>query len=165
MTLQFQIVATHHKMAQVARLMGFTVEGLVMLSADVTDEWQSIGRTRSIRSATGPIPGDNVLARRPKYFTCVEDDCDVFIHGALEFSIGVKGLVLTDELMREQLARDAMARELVARVIQSRSFTVDQLDKVIASLNGNVGSHSNGLAIQRAAERVVSPLAPRGPDS
>ena len=157
-------VVTHRTVAGVARLMGYTPQGIsdlletclvkkapLLISAGTPHltEWIVIGTTRPAFNK----PIDRVSARynfRTKKF---------------EFSTGPEAHALTADMKEQQRIREELAEKIARRVretqpVISERFIKENLDPQPVSATETIMDPSSS---ERAPDKIISPVAPRDP--
>jgi hypothetical protein len=152
-TDEYERVVTHRKLAPVARLMGYTTQGLRELCrlCGVGYEWRTIGITRP--RFNQPIERVNARAVRAngngpsrKY----------------EFSIGTEAFALTESAAEQQRIRNEVADAVVKRISAQRPSLNPRFIK--ANLDHQpVNDQGSADALSRPETMIISPVAPRDP--
>lgn len=137
---------THKAVAKVARLMGYTPQGLKELcrSCNVGSEWRTIGVTRP--SLVKPVERVNVRC----------------VNGRYEFSVGNEAFALTSDALEQQRIREQVADAVVKRISEQRPainprFIKANQDHQPADEQGSTD------ALSRPETMIISPVAPRDP--
>ena len=145
---EFERVVTHTAVAKVARLMGYTPQGLIELceACLIGEDWRVIGTTRpSLNKAI-----ERVAAR----VSCSSRK--------LEFSVGNEAFALTANAAEAQRIRNEVADAVVKRISESRPainprFIRANDDRPAA------GNDQAASALSSPETMIISPLAPRDP--
>lgn len=138
---------THSKLAPVARLMGYTVNGLIELCQSAADdEWRIIGLTRSAKLRVAARWNDST--------------------SRYEFSIGEQSFVLTRDEATAQSIRAEIAETIVRRVKAGRSKETEAIIRGASIQGGTQPSSNEQQSSSSGATQglIISPLAPRGPN-
>ena len=138
-------------MAPVARLMGYTVNGLSDICVNVQSEWFTIGVTKG---------GERVAARRPNPEW---DDEGMCFRGKLEFSVGPNAFQLTENEQQAQRIRRQMADEIVKRIKEQRPNDVQTIVRAAALRTGGSEGEKDQVSEDVGANlsKIISPYAPR----
>lgn len=144
-------VVTHKSLASVARLMGYTPQGLIELceACLIGDEWRVIGTTRPSLSR----PVERIAARISR------------TSRKLEFSVGNEAFALTNDAAEQQRIREEIADQIVKRVSQSRPVINPRFVKANQDHQGRPASEDDhGTESSEGSQHmIISPVAPRDP--
>lgn len=145
---EFERVITHTAVAKVARLMGYTPQGLIELceACAIKSEWRVIGTTRpSINKPIERVAARvNPLSRR------------------YEFSVGSEAFALTSSAAEAQRIRNEVADAVVKRISESRPAINPRFIRPNDDRQAIEGDHGSD-ALSSPETMIISPVAPRDP--
>ena len=146
---EFVRQVTHKQFAPVARMMGYTVQGLKELisSTGVGPNWELIGVTRRRATENGVVPSERVNCR--------------IVNGRTEFSVGNAAFELSGDAkaareMRRQIAESVTRVGQMKRApLNPRFFSQSQEAEEINSIDDQ--------GEEAPETMIITPVAPRGP--
>lgn len=147
----FERQVTHKALATVARLMGYTPQGLTELCklGRVDYDWRTIGTTRP--SLSKPIERVNARlnASTKRY----------------EFSVGNEAFALSESAVEQQRIRNEVADAVVRRISEARPLVNPKFIKRDQDQQGMPAKDDDheADALSRPETMIISPVAPRDP--